>query len=56
MALPVGVLAAHFLAGHVEDDEVALRRERNLGDELAGRQAAAQVGDEREAVHGRAAD
>ena len=43
MAGAVRVLAADFLAGHIEDQEIALRRERHVLREFTGRQAAAQI-------------
>ncbi len=56
MAAPVGVLAADLARGHVEDQEVPLRRERDVRPELADRQVPAHVLDGPEAVQGRAAD
>ena len=50
MTLAVRVLAAHVLAGHVEDEEIALRRRTACGRELARRQAAAQIDGELQLV------
>ena len=52
----MGVLATYLAAGDVEDDEVALRRERQEAVGLRSGEAAAEVADQRCLDELRAAD